>query len=76
MTIVTLADCCRRLRGLVAQVIVTVKKEGREELKVKGLTKEGVEEPVTVADTNSNNASVRFARRMLCPCGGELSSEL
>ncbi|CAN0191071.1 unnamed protein product [Pylaiella littoralis] len=45
-----------------SQVIVTVKKEGREELKVKGLTKEGVEEPLTVADTNSNNVFVNGYR--------------
>lgn len=43
---------------LAVQAIVKVKAEGGEESKVKGVTKEGVEEPVTVADTNSNNVSV------------------
>lgn len=60
MTIVVLtAASVSRGVGVVVQAIVNVKKEGREELKVKGLTKEGVEEPVTVADTNSNNVGVR-----------------
>ncbi len=44
------------------QVIKKVKAEGRENTKSKGLTKEGVEEPVTVADTSSNNVSLS-----LCP---------
>ena len=42
------------------QIIKDVKAEHKEDLKVKGLTKEGVEEPVTVADTKSNLVSPRI----------------
>lgn len=43
-----------------------MKASGGEDLQVKGLTKEGVEEPVTVADHNSNNVSfLGFSRWLL-----------
>ncbi|CAM9354181.1 unnamed protein product [Laminaria digitata] len=50
------------LTAQAAKVIKGVKAEHKEDLKVKGLTKEGVEEPVTVADTNSNNVFVNGYR--------------
>lgn len=40
------------------QIIKNVKRSGKEELTIKGLTKEGVEEPVTVADTLSNKVKM------------------
>eukprot|EP00903_Cladosiphon_okamuranus_P010922 g10316.t1 len=45
-----------------SQAIKDVKAAGAEDLKVKGLTKEGVEEPVTVADHNSNKVFVNGYR--------------
>ncbi|CBN78756.1 conserved unknown protein [Ectocarpus siliculosus] len=50
------------LTELASQEIKDVKAAGAEELRVKGLTKEGVEEPVTVADTNSNSVFVNGYR--------------
>lgn len=42
----------------IGQEIKQVKFSHAEELKVKGHTKEGVAEPVTVADTNSNEVGL------------------
>eukprot|EP00904_Undaria_pinnatifida_P011578 jgi/Undpi1/7550/HiC_scaffold_22.g10023.m1 len=50
------------LTAQAAQVIKDVKAGHKEDLKVKGVTKEGVDEPVTVADTNSNNVFVNGYR--------------
>lgn len=43
-----------------------MKGERREDMKVKGVTKEGVDEPVTVADSEANRVR-RLSRRLSRP---------